>query len=115
MRNEMIRIAGVGCALADFLYTKVDFKSPGFSKYISVNSGDGGLSPGKLVFTEELQKFANKPYSEILKDIIGENLSITLILVVRHWYRSFMQLKYCLGMNSKQVFMVVQGMIKPEN
>ena len=73
MSDDTIRIAGVGCALADFLYTKVDFKSPGFSKYISVNSGDGGLSPGKLVFTEELQKFANKPYSEILKDIIGEN------------------------------------------
>lgn len=34
--------------------------------------GDGGLSPGKLVFSEELERFASKPYQEILNEIIGD-------------------------------------------
>ncbi len=67
---DKIRIAGVGCALADFLYTNVNFNSSIFLKYQSKQAGDGGLSPGKLVFTEELEKFANSPYPEILDEII---------------------------------------------
>ncbi len=31
--------------------------------------GDGGLSPGKLVFLDELEKYANKKYSDILCEI----------------------------------------------
>jgi sugar/nucleoside kinase (ribokinase family) len=68
----MIRIAGTGCALADYLYTKARFNSPKFTQYQSKCTGDGGLSPGKLVFTEELEKFAEKPYSQILPNIIGD-------------------------------------------
>ena len=57
MNNKKIIISGAGCALADFLYTDISFNSPGFKKYLSKNPGDGGLSPGKLVFNEELEKF----------------------------------------------------------
>ncbi len=71
MKQKKIVISGTGCALADFVYNRVSFHSPEFNKYVSKKSGDGGLSPGKLVFTEELEKFAGKPYSEIFKDIIG--------------------------------------------
>jgi sugar/nucleoside kinase (ribokinase family) len=71
MDTGKIIISGTGCALADFLYNRVTFESNSFRKYLSVKPGDGGLCPGKLVFTEELEKFAGKPYNKILIDIIG--------------------------------------------
>ena len=71
MNNKKIIISGAGCALADFLYTDISFNSPGFKKYLSKNPGDGGLSPGKLVFTEELEKFSDCSYPEIKNDLIG--------------------------------------------
>lgn len=70
MLNRKIHIVGTGCALADFLYAKVGFHAPGFQKYLSQRTGDGGLSPGKLVFTSELEAFARKPYFEILGEIV---------------------------------------------
>jgi len=71
MDSEKITVSGVGCALADFLYTNIDFTSPVCQKYLSKKEGDGGMSPGKLIFTEELEKFANKPFPEILSEIVG--------------------------------------------
>lgn len=71
--NKII-ISGAGCALADLIYNRVSFTSPGFQKFISKQTGDGGLSPGKLVFTEELEKFSGKHYPEILKEIVGNRL-----------------------------------------
>ncbi len=71
MDDGIIHVSGTGCALADFLYTRVRFDSPRFAKYMSVKDGDGGISPGKLVFTEELEKFAGRPYREILSELIG--------------------------------------------
>lgn len=67
--NRKIIVAGTGCALADYLYTGVRFNTPRFQKYISRLTGDGGLTPGKLVFTEELEKFSGIPYSEICREI----------------------------------------------
>ncbi len=64
----------MGCALADLIYNRVSFSRPEFEKYTSNKTGDGGLSPGKLVFTEELEKFSGKPYSEILIEIVGNRL-----------------------------------------
>ena len=73
MKNLVI--SGVGCTLIDFLYPQVDFHSPEFFKYSSKRDGDGGLSPGKLVFTEELEKFADTKYSKILGEITGPEAS----------------------------------------
>jgi len=67
MGRDKIIISGTGCALADFLYTDIRFDSPAFMKYRSKRAGDGGLSPGKLVFTEGLEQFAGCPYPQILK------------------------------------------------
>ncbi len=64
-------VSGTGCALADFLYTKVRFNSNVFQQYTSKKVGDGGLSPGKLVFVEELERYAGKSYPLILSDIIN--------------------------------------------
>lgn len=71
MSNKKTVISGTGCALADNLYNGVSFNGPSFRKYLSVETGDGGLSPGKLVFTEELEKFSGKSYHEILFEITG--------------------------------------------
>ncbi len=71
MSLKKIIISGTGCALGDFLYNGISFNQPGFIKFKSEKSGDGGLSPGKLVFTEELEKFSGCSYSEILKEITG--------------------------------------------
>ncbi len=71
MSHNKIIISGTGCALADFLYNRISFTNRDFKKYLSVKPGDGGLSPGKLVFTEELERFTGKPYSDIVKDIMG--------------------------------------------
>ncbi len=67
-----IKISGVGCCLLDYLYSNIDFNGPVFSKYLSAEEGDGGLSPGKLVFTEELEKFSKRPIIEILADLVSE-------------------------------------------
>jgi sugar/nucleoside kinase (ribokinase family) len=67
-------ISGTGCALADYLYTDVDFNSPVFRKYLSKKAGDGGLSPGKLVFTGELEEFSGIHYSKLLADITTNRL-----------------------------------------
>ena len=72
MGTKKIIISGTGCALADFLYNHVSFESNTFRKYSSLKPGDGGLCPGKLVFTEELEKFAGRSYQEILEDLIGK-------------------------------------------
>jgi sugar/nucleoside kinase (ribokinase family) len=72
MRTDKIIISGTGCALADFLYNGISFNSEAFKRYLSKETGDGGLSPGKLVFTEELEKFAGRPYQEIVKEIMGD-------------------------------------------
>jgi len=69
--NKKIIIAGTGCALADYLYTGMRFDSPKFSKYLSSQDGDGGLAPGRLVFTEELERFSGVPYSEISIELTG--------------------------------------------
>ena len=67
-----IKISGLGCTLLDFVYNGIDFNGPGFQKYRSIRAGDGGLTPGQLVFLEELEKFAGKKFEEIIIEIAGE-------------------------------------------
>jgi len=73
MRKDQIIISGTGCALADFLYTDIRFESPEFLKFRSGSAGDGGLSPGKLVFTEDLEKFAGIPFAEVLAEVTNHS------------------------------------------
>jgi sugar/nucleoside kinase (ribokinase family) len=53
------RIAGAGCCLMDMLYPDADFSSPAFAAVRSRREGDGGLSPGRLVFAEDAARFAD--------------------------------------------------------
>jgi sugar/nucleoside kinase (ribokinase family) len=67
-----IVISGTGCSLMDYLYSGIDFTSDAFEAFRSKEAGDGGLSPGRLVFTEELERFADLRFQEILRRIVGE-------------------------------------------
>jgi len=67
-----IKIAGTGCCLLDYLYTGINFKSPEFARYLSRTAGDGGLNPGKLVLTDDLEKFSEKKFTDLLNEIIGD-------------------------------------------
>jgi len=66
-----MKIAFTGCGLGDFIYKNVNFNSPAFLKYKSKTTGDGGLTPGNLVFADELEQFAGKNMAKILTDIRG--------------------------------------------
>jgi sugar/nucleoside kinase (ribokinase family) len=55
----------------DILYPKADFSSAAFSAARSRREGDGGLSPGRLVFTEDAERFTGRPFAETLAAIAG--------------------------------------------
>lgn len=56
----------VGCCLVDRLYNNVSFSSSALLPYLSKRSGDGGLTPGKLVFKEEFEEFCKVQLSDFL-------------------------------------------------
>ncbi len=110
MVSDKIIISGVGCALVDLIFNKVSFKSAGFKKFISNKTGDGGLSPGHLVFTEELEKFSGLPYSNILSELVGNRVAdvlnvggpslVSMILAAQILQRSEYEVKF-FGMAGK--------------
>jgi sugar/nucleoside kinase (ribokinase family) len=65
----MIVINGTGCSLVDNLYAHCDFSSLVFKQFLSRKEADGGLSPGKLVFAENFERFTGKPYEIALAQI----------------------------------------------
>jgi sugar/nucleoside kinase (ribokinase family) len=66
-----IIVSGAGCCLVDLLYKDISFRSKSVRPYLSINRGDGGLTPGHLVFREEFEKFCSKPFDIVLKEITG--------------------------------------------
>jgi len=65
----MTTIHGTGCSLMDYLYVDIDLSSPAILRATSLKPGDGGLSPGKLVFLENLERFLGRPFEELLKEV----------------------------------------------
>lgn len=53
-----ITISGTGCCLVDQIYPDIDFSDQNVSKYMSRSKGDGGLHPGRLVFSEQFESYA---------------------------------------------------------
>jgi hypothetical protein len=53
----------------DIIYPGIDFSGPAFSRFRSRSDGDGGLAPGRLVFTDDAERFALRPIPEILAEI----------------------------------------------
>ncbi len=68
---QKVIVSGVGCCLTDLLYSNVNFKSEIIKPYLSVTRGDGGLTPGHLVFREEFEKFTGNNFDLVLKKITG--------------------------------------------
>ena len=66
--NDKIIVSVVGCCLVDRLYNNISFSDSVLSPYLSKESGDGGLTPGQLVFLEEFEEFGRNEF-------IGEKLS----------------------------------------
>jgi sugar/nucleoside kinase (ribokinase family) len=69
---KKIIVSGIGCCLVDLLYTDVDFNSETVRRYLSKKRGDGGLTPGHLVFQEEFEKYCGTSFDTILKEITGD-------------------------------------------
>jgi sugar/nucleoside kinase (ribokinase family) len=70
--SKKIIVSGIGCCLVDLLYTDIDFNSETVRRYLSKKRGDGGLTPGHLVFQEEFEKFCGTSFDTILKEITGD-------------------------------------------
>lgn len=68
---KKIIVSGVGCCLVDLLYKDIDFSSDTFRPFISLKRGDGGLTPGHLVFNEEFVAFARSSFDVLLNKITG--------------------------------------------
>jgi len=66
---QKIAVSGVGCCLVDRLYNNISFTAEDFSENLSKKSGDGGLTPGHLVFKEEFEGFRGKDFQSTLKEI----------------------------------------------
>ncbi|MCK5821023.1 MAG: carbohydrate kinase family protein [Bacteroidales bacterium] len=69
---EKIIVSGVGCTLVDSLYNNVSFSAQSFITHLSKAKGDGGLTPGHLVFKEEFEKFEGKAFDSTIRDIISD-------------------------------------------
>ncbi len=66
-----LKINATGCALMDYIYPDLSFTSAEFRKYLSLREGDGGISPGKLVFAEEIEKFSGNDIHHIISELTG--------------------------------------------
>jgi len=78
MDNHIFKISGTGCALVDYLYQPVSFTGDIFNRYASLQPGDGGLAPGKLVFKDEFEKFSGENYLKVREQITQDKPPVTL-------------------------------------
>ncbi len=73
--TKKIEVSGVGCALVDYLFNNISFTSKSFLKYSSKKGGDGGLTPGQLVFAQEFAKFSGQNLESVIKEITKDKPS----------------------------------------
>lgn len=71
MMSGKIIVSGVGCCLVDMLFTNINFSSDTIRPYLSLKRGDGGLTPGHLVFKEEFEKYSRSSFSLVHSKITG--------------------------------------------
>jgi len=63
------RVSVTGCCLVDRLYRHISFNDHEFIPYLSKKKGDGGLTPGQLVFKEEFEDYCKEKLDHVLKKI----------------------------------------------
>jgi sugar/nucleoside kinase (ribokinase family) len=66
-----MKISGIGCILMDYVYSGISYNDPAIKSFLSKTDGDGGIMPGKLVFTDELERYSGMKYPDIIKKITG--------------------------------------------
>lgn len=118
----LFTISGCGCSLADNVYNYIDFSSPAFKQYTSQKPGDGGLKPGALVFTEELEAFAGQPFKNILEELaqgrppdafnIGGPSVVSLIHVAQVLDKSRAKVSYYGAMGDDQTAEKLTGILR---
>lgn len=80
MAKKVLKISGVGCGLLDYIYADVNFEDAVLQTYFSASPGDGGIRPGKLVFSEDLEKYSGESLEQIYQKILpGEDPDVTNI------------------------------------
>ena len=116
--EKIFKISGTGCALVDNLYKPVSFTDEMFQRYLSVKSGDGGLSPGKLVFREEFEQFSGEAYHVARKQMtndkppVAQNIGgpsiVSLIHIAQMLYDLPAEVKFygCRGHDQGGTFIV---------
>jgi len=67
--DDKISISVTGCCLVDRLYNNISFTDPEFQPWLSKRRGDGGLTPGQLVFKEEFEQFCGEKLPAVLDKI----------------------------------------------
>lgn len=67
--KKQVTISGAGCCLVDQIYPDIDFSDPRISKYLSGSKGDGGLYPGRLVFSEQFELFSGRNLQQAVDEI----------------------------------------------
>jgi len=67
--NKRITLSGAGCCLVDQIYPDIDFSDSRVARLMSHNKGDGGLHPGRLVFSEQFEEFSRRDLSSSVAEI----------------------------------------------
>ena len=67
--KKKLTVSGVGCCLVDKIYNNIPFNGKNILPFFSLQRGDGGLTPGQLVFKEEFEAFTGKNISLSLENI----------------------------------------------
>jgi sugar/nucleoside kinase (ribokinase family) len=70
--KDRIIVSGIGCCLVDVLYNNIDFSGKAIRPFLSKIPGDGGLSPGKLVFQEEFEKYSRISIDGFINSVTGD-------------------------------------------
>jgi sugar/nucleoside kinase (ribokinase family) len=76
--KRKITVSGVGCCLVDRLYNHLSFDSEVFAPFLTRTAGDGGLTPGQLVFKEEFDRFAGVDFLRTLPRLTGGRQAETM-------------------------------------
>ena len=78
LMNKQITISGTGCCLVDQIYPDIDFSTPDVTKYLSGTKGDGGLHPGRLVFSEQFETYAGADLQSVIDQMAMNRSEPTL-------------------------------------
>ncbi|MBN2509480.1 MAG: carbohydrate kinase family protein [Spirochaetales bacterium] len=65
----MRRVHFTGCCLIDYIFNTVVFISPEFRPFLSKRDNDGGIVPGRLVFSDVFETFTRRPVAETIGEI----------------------------------------------